>query len=507
MVYDTTMAYFLYARKSTDVEDKQVLSIEAQLAELRALAKQEGLHIIEEFIEKRSAKKPGRPIFNDVMNRIQRGEAQGIICWKLDRLARNPVDDGLIRWLLQQATIQRIATPEKSYYPPDNVLLMSVEFAAANQFIRDLSSNTARGLRQKARRGEYPGLAPIGYLNNPRDKSIAVDRRKSKLVRRAFEMYATGNNRLEDIADFFKKHDVISRNENRVHISRVSYILSNPFYCGLFRYCGELHEGKHEPIITKRLFDEVQKVLHGRGRTPEIESDPRPYCGLIRCGSCEMMITGENKVKRQVSGKVHHYVYYHCSKKSKTTKCSEPAVRGEVLDRQLSALLAKYVMPKDWAEELSRMTDKKAQNAVYVASASVEVMREDVKDISRQLDRLLDLHVAQDIERDDYLERRRTLVLEKKSVEEQIALLQRNASAWVEPMREWITEASTLDEIAKNFDLPSKKSSLQKIFGSNLSLHTREARGVGEKQWFSLAQAKEKIGKFETTLILEGSVR
>ena len=88
--------YFLYARKSTDVEDKQILSIEAQLAELRELAKRENLSITDEFIEKRSAKMPGRRIFNDMLRRIQTGEAQGIICWKIDRLARNPVDGGQI---------------------------------------------------------------------------------------------------------------------------------------------------------------------------------------------------------------------------------------------------------------------------------------------------------------------------------------------------------------------------------------------------------------------------
>jgi len=86
-----TNNYFLYARKSTDVEDKQVRSIEDQLAVLRALAKQEGLHVAHEFIEKQSAKRPGRPVFGEMLSRIERGEAQGIICWKLDRLARNPI--------------------------------------------------------------------------------------------------------------------------------------------------------------------------------------------------------------------------------------------------------------------------------------------------------------------------------------------------------------------------------------------------------------------------------
>src|SRR3989344_4954063 len=113
--------YFLYARKSTDVEDKQVMSIEAQLFELRALAKRDDLEIEEEFIEKRSAKTPGRPIFEEMLLRIERGEAQGVICWKIDRLSRNPVDSGRISWLLQRSVIQQIQTHDRAYLPQDNV--------------------------------------------------------------------------------------------------------------------------------------------------------------------------------------------------------------------------------------------------------------------------------------------------------------------------------------------------------------------------------------------------
>src|SRR3989344_8761729 len=119
--------FFLYARKSTDVEDKQVLSIDAQLCELRALARKNELEIIEEFVEKKSAKIPGRVIFNDMMSRIGSGEAQGIICWTIDRLARNPVDGGQIQWLLQQGVIKHIQTHDRSHFPNDNVLMMSVE--------------------------------------------------------------------------------------------------------------------------------------------------------------------------------------------------------------------------------------------------------------------------------------------------------------------------------------------------------------------------------------------
>jgi DNA invertase Pin-like site-specific DNA recombinase len=209
------MPYFLYARKSTDVEDKQVLSIEAQLSELRALAKREGLEIAEEYIEKKSAKRPGRPIFNRMMERIQRGEAQGIVCWKLDRLARNPVDDGIMSWLLQEKVMERIATPERSYYSADNVLTMSVEFGMANQYVRDLAYNTKRGLRAKARRGEYPGPAPIGYQNNVRTKRIDIDRKRAPIIKAAFELYAENKSRFEDISRFLYDNGIKTKATKR----------------------------------------------------------------------------------------------------------------------------------------------------------------------------------------------------------------------------------------------------------------------------------------------------
>src|SRR3989338_2498104 len=189
------MRYFLYARKSTDVEDKQVLSIEAQLAELRVLAKRDGLEIAQELVEKRSAKMPGRPVFEEMLMRVERGEAQGILCWKIDRLSRNPVDSGRISWLLQEATIGKIITHERVYIPHDNVLLMSVEFGMANQYVRDLSANVARGLRAKARRGVYPSIAPLGYRNDVRTRSIVVDKKKAQIIRAAFELYAQGKSR------------------------------------------------------------------------------------------------------------------------------------------------------------------------------------------------------------------------------------------------------------------------------------------------------------------------
>ena len=150
---DEVIRYFLYARKSSESEDRQVASIPAQIEELEKKAGERSLNIIETLTEEKSAKAPGRPVFNQMLERIKQGDADGILCWKLDRLARNPVDGGNIGWMLQKNVIKHIQTYERDYFPTDNVLLMQVEFGMANQFVIDLSSSTKRGLRSRVKEG------------------------------------------------------------------------------------------------------------------------------------------------------------------------------------------------------------------------------------------------------------------------------------------------------------------------------------------------------------------
>ncbi|MEI7720060.1 MAG: recombinase family protein [bacterium] len=497
------MKYFLYARKSTDVEDKQILSIEAQLTELRALARRDNLEIVEEFVEKKSAKIPGRAIFNDMMSRIGRGEAQGIICWEIDRLARNPVDGGQVQWLLQQGVIRHIQTHDRSHYPNDNVLMMSVELGMANEYIRQLSANTSRGLRQKARQGIYPGLAPIGYLNDPRTKTIHVHNKNASLVREMFEKYASRTTTLDALATWLENAGVMSKGNRRVHISRISFILQNPFYYGHFRYANELYEGTHTPLISKSLFDKVSVVLHGRGRRLAIKTDPAPYCGLLRCGSCNMAITAEVREKHQLNGNVHHYTYYRCTRKNKSVKCTEVPVRSELLNSQLSSLLGEYAMPQEWTAPLTKLLDAEAADASKTAAEAVHGLQAKIEEISRTNVRLTDLYVAEDLEREEYLSRRRSLVSERRTIEEQIVRLEQAPAAWVEPVRNWILGASRLDEIAKSSDLPSKKSPLQKVFGLNLSIHAREARGNPIPPYAALRAARISGGDTPLSLKLE----
>ena len=160
-------------------------------------------------------------------------------------------------------------------------------------------------------------------------------------------------------------------------------------------------------------------------------------------------------------------------------------------------------MPKELATKLFEMLDIEEQKNKHTASVVVLELREEEQNISKNLARLTDVYVAQDIEREDYLKRRRSLMSDKKSVEEKIGRLLRTPSAWIEPTREWIKDALILDEIAKTNDLPSKKISLQKIFGSNLTLKNREAVGNGLNPWAELRSARQNPAKKDLVLIAE----
>jgi site-specific DNA recombinase len=323
--------YILYARKSTESEDRQVLSIESQINELKTIAEREGLQIVAVLQESRSAKDLGRPVFAEMMERITRGEADGILCWKLDRLARNFIDGGRVIEFLQRGVIAHVRSYERSYYPADNVLLMAVELGMANQYSRDLAVNVSRGLRAKAQMGWYPVQPPLGYLNTKtNDKgsnTIFKDDERFDLVRRLWDMMLTGEytaHALWKIAN--EKWGLRTRRGFKMSRSNVYHLFTNPFYYGSFEWprgSGNWYNGAHDPMITMDEYDTVQVLLGRKGR-PRPKSHVFAFIGTMKCGECGMAITAEEKTKCQKNGNVHKYIYYHCTKKGRPVHRAQP---------------------------------------------------------------------------------------------------------------------------------------------------------------------------------------
>ena len=185
--------YFIYCRKSSEDEERQVLSIQAQLAELREFAKQNGLFIVREFTESKTAKEPGRKIFNQMLSEIEKGNAEGILAWNPDRLARNSVDGGRVIYLVDTGKITSLKFPTFWFEAtPQGKFMLSVAFGQAKYYTDNLRENILRGIRQKIRRGELSAKAPLGYLNEPRLRTIEPDRKTFNKVKEVLRAFATG---------------------------------------------------------------------------------------------------------------------------------------------------------------------------------------------------------------------------------------------------------------------------------------------------------------------------
>lgn len=289
--------YVMYCRKSSEAEDRQVESIEDQKKILKELAREKNLRIVKTITEAKSAKAPGRQGFNELMALIEsRNDIKGILCWKLNRLFRNPKDEGSIRWMLSSKVIDEIVTPHKTYYEADSDFILAVEGAQAQRFIKDLREDTQRGIDSKIEKGFAPVLAPPGYKNNIEkrqgEKDISPHPLYFTLMRKLFEEALTGNFTLQGLATKAKKMGIKNSRSKEISKSQMAKIVRNPFYTGRFIYGGKLYQGVHQAMLTDDEFDLLQDILSGRSRPRKIRHDFWHTGIPIICGECGCQITG-----------------------------------------------------------------------------------------------------------------------------------------------------------------------------------------------------------------------
>ncbi|MBI2641928.1 recombinase family protein, partial [Candidatus Roizmanbacteria bacterium] len=483
--------YFLYARKSTEDEERQQLSIPAQIDELRSFAQKENLTLIDVLTESKTAKKPGRIVFNEMLSRIVKGEASGILSWNPDRLTRNAVDAGQIIHLLDTGKLLDLKFPTVLFQNnPQGLFMLSIAFGQSKYYVDSLSENTKRGLRQKVRKGEFPGIASVGYLNDRINKKIVIDKQTSFIVQEMFSLYAKGGHRLQDMSDFLAKRGILTSGGKHISKDRVKFLLTNPLYFGYFRYNGEIHQGIHEPLITKKLFDRVQEVIKERGFKRPKEPYNYPFAGFIRCGECGMIITAEKHIKRyKTINRIQIFNYYRCSKKNKTVKCKQPYIPQSKLLPQLNSIIQKVSLSTadyNWFIKHMNEDQKKEQSAVM---AIVQGLKSDVRDLTLKLNKLLDSYLDNVIERSDYLQKKEELMSERKTLEEKISSLEQSPNKWLEPMRKFFDSALQADKIASdNTNLFEKRNFLIES-GSNLILKDKKAHCSWTNQWAALCAA------------------
>lgn len=341
----SVIRYCLYARKSTEQEDKQALSIESQVREMQSLAERDGLTIVEIKREAHSSKEVGqRPVYNELIAEIKQGKFNGILTWAPDRLSRNAGDLGAVVDLMDQKLLLEIRTyGQKFTNNPNEKFLLMILGSQAKLENDNKMVNVKRGLRARCEMGLWPSVPPTGYLPNPdRNKKceVIVDELRAPVIKQMYEKVAYDGWSGRKLFKWLM-HDIRfkTRSGKPLTLSNIYIILKSDFYYGSFEYPkggGQWYKGKHEPLITKELFDLVQAKITS-DHMIHAQDKEFAFTRMITCGLCGSGVTADEKFKKLKDGTLARYVYYGCTKfKDKFCECGY--IREEELTEQLTEI-------------------------------------------------------------------------------------------------------------------------------------------------------------------------
>jgi DNA invertase Pin-like site-specific DNA recombinase len=383
-----TVEYCLYARKSSEDDERQAMSIDSQIKEMNDMAIRDGVFIKEIRKESHSAKMSGqRPVFSQLISDIRDGMFTGILTWAPDRLSRNAGDLGMLVDLMDQEKLHQIKTFSQSFSNnPNEKFLLMILCSQAKLENDQKGINVKRGIRAKCEMGWRPGMPPIGYWNRAMAgvKDIVVDPDRGQIMTEMFERVAKNGDSGRTIKRWFDKIGMTTRKGKGVTLSQIYQMLKNPFYYGEFEFpigSGNWYEGKHKPLITKELFINVQLQLVTCPKSPWGEKIVI-FKGLFKCGSCGSNIIGEEKMRKRKVGEPRRHVYYHCARQ--LNNCLEAYISEDKLIKQI----LRYINFMNIAHpNFLKFTDVlKTSIASYLSIREEILYEQDINPISKPLD-------------------------------------------------------------------------------------------------------------------------
>ncbi len=400
--------YVLYARKSTEQDERQALSIESQVKEMLKIAERDGLDVIDIRRESHSAKDSGqRPVFKEILEDIKRERFNGILTWAPDRLSRNAGDLGSVVDLLDQKLLVEIRTYGQQFRnSPNEKFLLMILCSQAKLENDNKSINVKRGLRTRCEMGLRPCPPPVGYLNErhiDRKCQAIIDPERGPIIKKMFEKVAYekwSGRKIFNWLKFELNFKSITGNKG-LTLSGIYLTLQNPFYYGVFEYpikSGNFYTGKHEPLITKELFDQVQQQV--KSNVLRVENKEFAFTKLMTCGLCGSGICADEKFKKLNNGSVNRHVYYGCTKaKDKNCKCGY--INEEFLIEQFVKLIEKIDLNEIGIKEKIKTEVerfKRFQRVILGNNEKIEIGEIDIRNYAKFI-----LREGKDVEKRELL--------------------------------------------------------------------------------------------------------
>lgn len=453
------MNYLIYARVSTTKQAERELSIPAQVKACHKFATEHGWHFLEGGVYEEkgeSARTANRPKLQEMLRRSKTdSKVDVVIIHKLDRLCRNVADYGAIKIMLKKHDVKMVSAVEQFDESFSGELVENIMASIAQWTSQNISWEVKKGLRESAERGRFPGVAPIGYLNDKKSKLLKVDEGKASYIKLAFEFYSTGKYSYESLAEEMAKRGLRSRNKKLVGRKSIEHILKNPLYYGLIKRQGVTAQADFPPLISKKLFDDVQEIMAQHSHYADRSRKHLfPLSGLIRCANCGSMLCGQVQ---------KGHLYYACSRR-KDKKCKEKYIRSEEVEKDVMKYLAHAELPPKLKKTLDAYFEYYAKERIEHEDKERKSIKRELSKVQQQLHNLVIDRSKRIIDSDAFLKVQDDLLRDKESFQDRLGDLEIRSDKFVQKLNEIMDFTTHADKVYMQSGLYQKRTVLKLCF-------------------------------------------
>ena len=487
------MKYISYIRKSSEDKKRQIQSIPKQYKWCKEEAKHRGIKIFRIFEDSSSAHKLNRKGFKEMIEFIEKFEEPiGIITWKISRLARNPIDEGVIKYAFMRKKISHIIARDREYKEHENQIIMGVDFGQATQFSIELSKDVKEGMKKKITSGHRPTKAPYGYINDPiglkGEKKVFVDEKYFKPIQQFLKDFTTGIYSVPELRDKLTEQGVFARNSKPFSLSTLYLILKRRFYTGEYLWNGQIKKGKHKPMISIETFDKIQSLMN-RKHKPSQNKYQNYYSGFITCNHCQSAITGYSKTKNTKKKGVSIYHYLKCGKR-KDKSCPQIQLTRKQIDKQIVLILQSLTISAKIIEFVLKKIEREIRKEQSTVSQDLGKLQREFNALDGEIE-VLGRKLTQGVVNDEMF-RKMNLKLEKEQqlITKKIERLKSNNLNELEKLKQVFSFLNSAPQKFVKGSYELKKLILETI-GSNFFLNNGKVSIELGKVFSIIQKAKE----------------